>query len=98
MCIRDMGVEEPYRMFTARAEYRILLRQDNADERLTEKGFNLGIAERERLETLRRKRSMTDEIIAFLRDKSLKPDKINPFLINSGTSPIRQQVLSLIHI
>lgn len=89
------GVEEPYRMFTARAEYRILLRQDNADERLTEKGFTLGIAERERLETLRRKRSMTDEIIAFLRDKSLKPDKINPFLINSGTSPIRQQVKAI---
>lgn len=86
------GVDEPYRMFTSRAEYRILLRQDNADERLTRIGYELGIASKERLKKLEQKERMVEEIIHFLGTKSLSPEGINRFLQKVETSTIVQKV------
>ena len=82
------GVDEPYRMFTSRAEYRILLRQDDADMRLTERSYNLGLASAERYEHLRRKRAKIDEIIDFAKEFSIKPALINGTLENLGTTPL----------
>ncbi|MBK5195124.1 MAG: tRNA uridine-5-carboxymethylaminomethyl(34) synthesis enzyme MnmG [Proteiniphilum sp.] len=84
------GVDEPYRMFTSRAEYRILLRQDNADERLTKKANELGLASKERVQLLTKKEEKVDEIIDFVRNFSIKADRINPFLERIGTSPLKQ--------
>jgi tRNA uridine 5-carboxymethylaminomethyl modification enzyme len=89
------GVDEPYRMFTARAEYRILLRQDNADERLTEKGFAIGLATKERLQIFRQKRDLTESLIEFLAGTSIAPDMINAFLKKSGTTEIIQKVKAI---
>jgi tRNA uridine 5-carboxymethylaminomethyl modification enzyme len=86
------GVDEPYRMFTARAEFRILLRQDNADERLTRKGFELGLAGKERVENLERKERLVEEIINFLEDVSIDPAQINDYLERANTSMIKQKV------
>ena len=86
------GVDEPYRMFTSRAEYRILLRQDNADERLTEKAAAIGLAKSDRVELLKQKTEEVNRIIAFSKNYSLKPDKINSYLESIGTSPLRQGV------
>jgi tRNA uridine 5-carboxymethylaminomethyl modification enzyme len=86
------GVDEPYRMFTSRAEYRILLRQDNADERLTEKAYNIGLAGNERWTLYSRKRELVNDLKKFCSEKSVKPDEINTYLKAKGTSEIKQSV------
>jgi tRNA uridine 5-carboxymethylaminomethyl modification enzyme len=87
----NKGVDEPYRMFTSRAEYRILLRQDNADERLTKKGFEIGLADKERVTILEEKERMVNEVIDFLKRESLDPKKINGLLIERGTDEVKQK-------
>ncbi len=84
------GVDEPYRMFTSRAEYRILLRMDDADMRLTEKSYRLGLAQSDRYELLQKKRASIERIIGFARNYSMKPALINPALESLGTTPLRQ--------
>jgi tRNA uridine 5-carboxymethylaminomethyl modification enzyme len=85
------GVDEPYRMFTSRAEYRILLRQDNADERLTQMSYDVGLAKEDRLRVFEKKQEGTRKLIDFLETTSVTPEEVNPKLEELGSAAIRQK-------